>query len=53
LLARRVDLRRTYIVLMGCRDGFSGDIHKDYFEALYDTAEEAEAFYNLHRSRTR
>lgn len=40
----------TYRILVGVRDGFLGEIGKEYFEAIHDTPEEAVAFYNLYRA---
>jgi hypothetical protein len=50
-LARRVDTRRTHQIVVGVHDGLVGEMDKTYFDAVYDTPEEAEAYWNLYRAR--
>ena len=50
LNVERVESRMAFRVLRGFRDS-SGEVGRDYFEALCDTPAEAEAYHNLHHSR--
>lgn len=49
--ARRIELRRGYVLLRAVKDALSDEIPADYFQALSADEEEAAALYNLHQSR--
>lgn len=52
VLAERAELRRSYGQLIAARAAWASEIPREFFLALYDDPQEAEAMYQLHAARS-
>jgi hypothetical protein len=52
LLADKIEKRYVYRQIVGTRDGMMGRIEKQYFDAIYENPDEAEAQYQFYLSCT-
>jgi hypothetical protein len=51
LNTQRVETRRSYGTLQAIQNAFGQSIGKEYFRAIYDDADEADAMYEIHKAR--
>jgi hypothetical protein len=51
LNTQRVETRRSYGTLQAIRNAFTQSIGPEYFHALYDDEDEAEAMYTIYKAR--